>query len=271
MGKFAYVKSLHVEDFDFTGIGRNAFVAMWDRLINLEVLYNCQGEQDSTVPALVWFLLLMKPSMVLRVLDFHGWNLHFVRPEMSFGLDLPVTLNTVRMDLRPSAAAEYRNLFEVLDRLPNLDRLELLFKTTNREIFAFPKLLRCLKSAFIIWPDHADIMRTDIGIEDLWIESGDPVEQGALCHGLRRLTNLKTLYVNRSNVSPIAIFSSAPTITNLTVNVSFWNLDGAARAKIAGPVGRRLTLDARYPKPSKQEQEEAVFWKPLPWVTYNDE
>ncbi len=74
--------------------------------------------------------------MVLRELHFHTWHLRFVRPELLFGLDLPATLTTVRMDLIQGTAAEHRVLFELLDRLPNLDRLELWFETANREIFA---------------------------------------------------------------------------------------------------------------------------------------
>jgi hypothetical protein len=100
-------------------------------------------------------------------------SLNFIGPPVALKrvLQLPEALRSVKMNLG-GTMTQRKRLFRALDRLPNLDCLDFKIVVGWNQpdpvlyagILPFPKLLGCLKSAYIVWPFHDSLLETKNGI-----------------------------------------------------------------------------------------------------------
>jgi len=72
---------------------------------------------------------------------------------------------------------------------------------TYREIFAFPKRIRCLRAATLEWPTHLDLLQSENAIEDLVLSRShymihmDRNDGFPLWNTLRGIKSLKKLRI----------------------------------------------------------------------------
>jgi hypothetical protein len=125
-------------------------------------------------------------------------------------LELPSTIDTVEMGL-DGTQAEHCHLFQLLNNLPHLNRLNLGWKFGNadREILAFPKLLRCLELAIVHWPACIPLLEADNGLKLLnavLAKDSDVALDGgsSFWSSFRRLRKLRWLHLTRCPTSVLA-------------------------------------------------------------------
>ena len=154
-GKFAFVKRLIIFAKDW-GAARGSFVTIWNALVGLEILFCHDQDDDVPIASLAWSLLLKNQRLPIVKITFIPKTMKFVHLDIDHGLELPGTIGDVEIQLTTGTASqpERLHLLRLIDNLPKLEHFGLRLNGTelDRELFTFPKLLRCLepRSSFLL-------------------------------------------------------------------------------------------------------------------------
>jgi hypothetical protein len=198
-------------------------------------------------------------------------NLTFIRPELTSCFKLPASLTKVKLHL-DGTAAKQRCLFTALDKLPNLERLEIHYGSV---IVGFPKLLRCLRWAAIDWRrDWTPLLSAENGIEVLFLKLSDAKvkEDGGnkMWSKLREVRNLRKVEITSAPTSIWAGVASVPRIKELWLNFPKWNLDDAGKKAVSALKDVHVTVVDNRSWWHEADHPEFAFWESLPFVSIED-